>query len=124
MRWSVYEISIVSVPADGEVGVGRSLGGENNMNNPVDPKTNVEPNTNVTENSENIKRAEQERILQINTLGRNFNLEAEEIDKFIRENKSVQDVEHAILERLKIVISLLIQQEFKSVQRKEKNLEK
>lgn len=101
VRWSVYEISIVSVPADGEVGVGRSLGGENNMNNPVDPKTNVEPNTNVTENSENIKRAEQERILQINTLGRNFNLEAEEIDKFIRENKSVQDVEHAILERLK-----------------------
>lgn len=101
VRWSVYEISIVSVPADSEVGVGRSLGGENNMNNPVDPKTNVEPNTNVTENSENIKRAEQERILQINTLGRNFNLEAEEIDKFIRENKSVQDVEHAILERLK-----------------------
>lgn len=101
VRWSVYEISIVSVPADGEVGVGRSLGGKNNMNNPVDPKTNVEPNTNVTENSENIKRAEQERILQINTLGRNFNLEAEEIDKFIRENKSVQDVEHAILERLK-----------------------
>lgn len=101
VRWSVYEISIVSVPADGEVGVGRSLGGENNMNNPVDPKTNVEPNTNVTENSENIKRAEQERILQINTLGRNFNLEAEEIDKFIRENKSVQNVEHAILERLK-----------------------
>lgn len=101
VRWSVYEISIVSVPADGEVGVGRSLGGENNMNNPVDPKTNVEPNTNITENSENIKRAEQERILQINTLGRNFNLEAEEIDKFIRENKSVQDVEHAILERLK-----------------------
>lgn len=101
VRWSVYEISIVSVPADGEVGVGRSLGGKNNMNNQVDPKTNVEPNTNVTENSENIKRAEQERILQINTLGRNFNLEAEEIDKFIRENKSVQDVEHAILERLK-----------------------
>lgn len=101
VRWSVYEISIVSVPADSEVGVGRSLGGENNMNNPVDPKTNVEPNTNVTENSENIKRAEQERILQINTLGRNFNLEAEEIEKFIRENKSVQDVEHAILERLK-----------------------
>lgn len=101
VRWSVYEISIVSVPADSEVGVGRSLGGENNMNNPVDPKTNVEPNTNVTENSENIKRQEQERILQINTLGRNFNLEAEEIDKFIRENKSVQDVEHAILERLK-----------------------
>lgn len=101
VRWSVYEISIVSVPADSEVGVGRSLGGENNMNNPVDPKTNVEPNTNVTENSENIKRQEQERILQINTLGRNFNLEAEEIEKFIRENKSVQDVEHAILERLK-----------------------
>lgn len=101
VRWSVYEISIVSVPADSEVGVGRSLGGENNMNNPVDPKTNVEPNTNVTENNENIKRAEQERILQINTLGRNFNLEAEEIEKFIRENKSVQDVEHAILERLK-----------------------
>ena len=105
VRWSVYEISIVSVPADGDVGVGRSLEenleGENDMNNPVNPKTNVEPNTNIKEKSENAIREEQERILQINTLGRNFNLEAEEIEKFIRGNNSIHEVEHAILERLK-----------------------
>lgn len=103
-RWTPMEISIVSVPADETVGVGRSEEeGEESMPN-VNPETNptrgAEPprEMNPASNSDEIIRAERERVKEISSICREFEIDA---DPFISEGHTVDSVRAAVLEQLK-----------------------
>ena len=119
-RWEPYEISIVSVPADADVGVGRQI--EKTLKNEGDaeimPKKNenvqveesvqndnnareAEP-TNVTQ--EEAVQAERQRTVEIAALCRNFDMDA---DEYIRSGTSVEEVNKLLLMALLCVPVLL-----------------
>lgn len=114
-RWEPYEISIVSVPADADVGVGRQI--EKTLKNEGDaeimPKKNenvqveeqepaqndnnargAEP-TNVTQ--EEAVQAERQRTVEITALCRNFDMDA---DEYIRSGASLEEVNKLVLAKL------------------------
>lgn len=107
LRWTPYEISIVSVPADDRVGVGRDL--EENENESEEremaDKENQVPGTEqrtappaAPVDVEAIRAAETKRCADITALCRDFTVDAE---PYLREGKSVADVQAAILRKLK-----------------------
>lgn len=119
-KWSPTEISIVSVPADPNVGVGRSLGDNESEssteNNDDDEQTEDENEStendeskrsndpkNITRNEENnmdkeaILQAERKRTSEINTLSRKFNMD---LTRFIDDGTSVEDVRSYVLNEL------------------------
>lgn len=98
-RWEPYEISIVSVPADADVGVGRQI-------EEIDNKGDVEkmPNVNeerkdeaVTVSNDDAVQAERKRTMEITALCRNFDIDA---DEYIRSGASVDDVNKIVLGKL------------------------
>ncbi len=106
-KWIPYEISIVSIPADATVGVGRSV---EDIYYGVKPKEkeeaknmgeNTPTKTNESMNEEAQARAavelERKRVDDIMTACRNFDIDAEE---FIRSGISVEEANKKILERL------------------------
>lgn len=126
-RWEVYEISIVSMPADSTVGVGRSLnidevlkflnksGGKNmeekTLQNPqneeqqqkqasavVTPPT--APAVDVEAERAAAQKAERERCAEINTICRQFNIDDEMAQRFISDGLTVDEVRAAVLEEL------------------------
>lgn len=107
LRWTPYEISIVSVPADDRVGVGRDL--EENENESEEremaDKENQVPGTEqrtappaAPVDVEAIRAAETKRCADITALCRDYAVDAE---SYLREGKSVADVQAAILRKLK-----------------------
>lgn len=116
-RWNVYEISIVSVPADSEVGVGRAqnmqegetgmgtnnnLGNESKNTNPQEGNNRSQANNIPPLTDKNEGQTENERVRGIVSLCREFNIENERMDKFlVNRNMTIRDVEHEILEGLK-----------------------
>jgi len=114
MRWEPLEISIVSVPADATVGIGRSeedfvindeeeekvMPGKNQEVENV--RTDV-VQTSVMQvvNEEEIRAAaeatERTRVADINALCRNFDIDA---DEYIRSGASVATVQSAVLKKL------------------------
>ena len=129
-RWAVYEISIVSVPADATVGVGRSLfdddslltilnnnGGINmeEKKNPEEQQRNVEvpatgitasanppaaPTVNVEEERAAAVKAERERQAQINGLCRQFGIEDQQREAWLNSDVSIETVNRSVLEIL------------------------
>ena len=109
-RWTPYELSIVSVPADATVGVGRSF--SENGDGTMDENKDIavkEHQAMVTEASQatqvqNTEAARQEavaeeraRVREIGTMCRQFGVDDE---KFINEGMSVESVRAAILSQL------------------------
>ena len=126
-RWEVYEISIVSMPADSTVGVGRSLNidevlkflnksegknmEEKTLQNPqneeqqqkqasavVTPPT--APAVDVEAERAAAQKAERERCAEINTICRQFNIDDEMAQRFISDGLTVDEVRAAVLEEL------------------------
>ena len=117
IRWEPMELSIVSVPADPTVGVGRSFEApQNKQNGDVNemPKNNeqaqnVERTATITEPTpptpaqpEGATREagiqqERQRVQEISNLCRQFNIDAE---PFISDGSTVEDTRAAVLERL------------------------
>ena len=117
IRWEPMELSIVSVPADPTVGVGRSFEApQNKQNGDVNemPKNNeqaqnVERTATITEpipptpaQPEGATREagiqqERQRVQEISNLCRQFNIDAE---PFISDGSTVEDTRAAVLERL------------------------
>ena len=124
-RWVPNEISIVSVPADENVGIGRELDteinkteeDENNSENSENDDTNSDDNSkekdktkgegesemdkNSKKNSSNerqILELERQRVSEINSLCREFNVDGQQ---FIEDGSTVDSVRGHILEQLR-----------------------
>lgn len=117
-RWTPKEISIVSVPADETVGVGREDGqaeavpadGRAEINNPNKeeqrempkphgiPSTEVPQAVDATAEREAATRAERQRVSEINALCRDFEVDPAE---HISSGSAVDQVRAVILEKIK-----------------------
>lgn len=109
-KWEVLEMSIVSVPADGTVGVGREF---ENMENKESEATKMENETKaapITEphaagaehnpslDADAIREAEIQRAADITALCRDFNMDPTEM---IRSGKSLEEVKDFVLREVK-----------------------
>ncbi|MFR4983118.1 MAG: prohead protease/major capsid protein fusion protein [Clostridium neonatale] len=100
--WTPYEVSIVSVPADDSVGVGRSIeteennneGDERQMSNP----TNNNENINAQAERQAAIQAERQRVSEITTLCREFEIDS---SNYVNNGNSVEEVRSQILEQLR-----------------------
>lgn len=107
LRWTPYEISIVSVPADDSVGVGRQIedeGNEENMPPEENEQTRNVPPMAVPSAGENeaerqaTLQAERKRCSDIMALCRDFNVDAKQ---YIDAGRSVSEVQADVLRQLK-----------------------
>nr|DAE88718.1 MAG TPA: major capsid protein [Caudoviricetes sp.] len=106
-RWIPSEISIVSVPADPTVGVGRSFSEEDNggINMPENKNVkdnNVQDNSQRNDNEELQRKLEEERarVKEIRQMARSFNLDQKFFDNLIDNGTSIEDARKSILEEL------------------------
>jgi len=112
-KWTVYEISIVSVPADATVGVGRGINiEEEHRTMQDDNKVTVQtvPAASSSERAaeqtatqsgpteEQIRTAERQRVTEITTLCREFEIDPAE---HITKGSAVDAVRAAVIEQLK-----------------------
>ena len=113
-KWTPYEISIVSVPADASVGVGRSMKNEgdeemgDNKNNtrtatqtvtppaPA-PAPVVEPVQTPQEAARAAVEEERQRVNEITSMCRSFGIEP---DKYVGEGTTVEQTRAAVLDEL------------------------
>ena len=107
-RWEVFEISIVTVPADGTVGVGRSLAhdADNVVEQHKAPKKereveNMEEKEKTAPTEAEIRsaaiKAERERCAAIDGLCRKFDVDAEQRQKWIDGGQDVETVNREML---------------------------
>lgn len=114
--WELLEISIVSVPADNDTGVGRELNDENIEVSVLEPEKNLhqKENNKMAKENENIippapnveaerdlaVQAERKRTQEIIALCRQFKIEEKVCDAMINEGKTVDQARSAILDEL------------------------
>lgn len=100
--WEPFEISIVSVPADASVGVGRDDTGANSVeikNMTVETKVETPqaaPQVNVDAIRNEARNEEQRRIREIDAMGSQFKV-ADMARSFINDGKSVEAMREAVL---------------------------
>lgn len=97
-KWTPNEISIVSVPADASVGIGRQMeeGDVRTMNeneNITPPVDNVPDNQARAEGEQN----ERQRVMEITSACRQFGVEP---DEYIKSGATINDVNKSILDKL------------------------
>lgn len=106
-KWTPYEISLVTIPADKNVGVGRSAPEpeqpKKNGERCMDPKKpEGQSSTRQQETPQistaDIQQAERERITTITRLGKRFGC-PEDAETFIREERSVEAFNAFLVER-------------------------
>lgn len=89
--WELLEVSLVSIPADASVGIGRSKnfnGGLNSMEN-ISESTDVR----VSENKE------RQRVVEILAIGKRFKQD-EAARKYVEDGGSIEEFRHFVLERM------------------------
>lgn len=107
-KWQPYEVSIVSIPADATVGVGRSL--EPIEEQPAEqPDINKNPNEDITEveqmektiNEQEVReaaiKAEQKRAADILAMGKQYNVEVADL---VSRGASLDEAKSFIIEAL------------------------
>lgn len=114
--WELLEISIVSIPADNDTGVGRDLNDdnsivvetllpkeENNIYEKEKSEMGEEKNTpvNVEAERQNAMIAERERTKSIMDMCNAFDIEAEKQEKFINDGVSVDAAREAVMAIIK-----------------------
>lgn len=105
-RWTPYEVSIVSVPADTTVGVGRSLAAEAAPAQPKETPVSDTPTAAPAAQQPDIRviaseaqRTERERVTQIRAMGQAHQL-ADDADKAINDGTSVDAFRAHVLDKL------------------------
>lgn len=119
--WEIYEVSLVTIPADSNVGVYRDLetnqkenkmairGQENSENKVNDSDQQVRENVReaaiaearrVEVEREKVRQDERQRIENIYTLCRQFNIEDSERENMIRSNESIENIRSHVLDLL------------------------
>ncbi|MFV1530221.1 MULTISPECIES: phage major capsid protein [unclassified Phaeobacter] len=102
-KWEAVEVSLVAVPADPTVGVGRSLSGGSSASIPHIPKgSNMTTPTTTTQRqpapAASSVNAERRRASEISALGRSFNMPAEDVESAIADGLSVDAFQRSILD--------------------------
>lgn len=102
-KWEAVEVSLVAVPADPTVGVGRSLSGGSSASIPHIPKgSNMTTPTTQTQHqpapAASSVNAERRRASEISALGRSFNMPAEDVESAIADGLSVDAFQRSILD--------------------------
>ena len=119
--WEIYEVSLVTIPADSNVGVYRDLetnqkeikmalrGQENSENKVNDSEQQERENVReaaiaearrVEAERENVRKSERQRIENIYSLCRQFNIEDSERENMIRSNESIENIRSHVLDLL------------------------
>jgi HK97 family phage major capsid protein len=106
-KWEPLEVSLVSIPADHTVGIGRNNNEEqtifnvrsNNMKNETNDNEAPRVALNSGFNPAQIRQDETDRVSEIIALGDRHNMR-EAAMEFIRENKSVDSFRQKVLEQL------------------------
>lgn len=119
--WEIYEVSLVTIPADSNVGVYRDFetnlkenkmairGQENSENKVNDSDQQVRENVReaaiaearrVEVEREKVRQDERQRIENIYTLCRQFNIEDSERENMIRSNESIENIRSHVLDLL------------------------
>lgn len=105
-QWEAVEVSLVAVPADPTVGVGRSLSGGSSASIPHIPKGSnmTTPATETTQyqpaQAAGSVSAERRRASDISIIGRKFNMPAEDIGTAIADGLSVDAFQRSILDSM------------------------
>ncbi len=105
-QWEAVEVSLVAVPADPTVGVGRSLSGGSSASIPHIPKGSnmTTPTTETTQyqpaQAAGSVSAERRRASDISLLGRKFNMPAEDVETAIADGLSVDAFQRSILDNM------------------------
>lgn len=105
--WEPYEISIVAIPADNSVGVGRSAPERERETKIItkeatmlEEKREEKEIVNVTEVSRKAVEAERNRIADISAIAERHPQLKEEAAKFVREGKTADEFRHVALDRI------------------------
>lgn len=119
--WEIFEVSLVTIPADSNVGVYRDLetnqkeskmairGQENSENKVNDSDQQVRENVReaaiaearrVEVEREKVRQDERQRIENIYSLCRQFNIEDSERENMIRSNESIENIRSHVLDLL------------------------
>ncbi|WP_288319802.1 phage major capsid protein [uncultured Parasutterella sp.] len=119
--WEIFEVSLVTIPADSNVGVYRHFetnlkekkmatrDQENSENTVNDSKQQVRENVReaaiaearrVEAEREQVRKAERQRIENIYSLCRQFNIEDSERENMIRSNESIENIRSHVLDLL------------------------
>jgi HK97 family phage major capsid protein/HK97 family phage prohead protease len=102
-RWSPYEVSVVSIPADPTIGIGRSLTDETVVQAAPAASPTPEPEMENTPDLEVIRskaaEAERTRIAAINALGEKHQMQ-ELARELIEGGRTLDDARAAVLEKL------------------------
>ena len=119
--WEIFEVSLVTIPADSNVGVYRDLetnqkeikmalrGQENSENKVNDSDQQVRENVReaaieeacrVEAEREQVRKSERQRVENIYTLCRQFNIEDSERENMIRSNESIENIRSHVLDLL------------------------
>ena len=119
--WEIYEVSLVTIPADSNVGVYRDFetnlkenkmairGQENSENKVNDSDQQVRENVReaaiaearrVETERENVRKSERQRIENIYSLCRQFNIDDSDRENMIRSNESIENIRSHVLDLL------------------------
>jgi len=106
--WELYEVSLVTVPADPTVGVYRSLNLEDKNMDETMKKEDQAPQmapaaqqANDTEVRQSALREASVRVMEITGLCRDFKINDGERDEYIMSDKSLDEVRSAILQKIR-----------------------
>lgn len=103
-RWSPYEISLVAVPADDSVGVGRSANGpkrkKTSRRDPMQPSRNDKKDLTRREERDRTRARDHRRITEIHAIGERFDLDDTMVNDAVTRGTTVEEFQNITIDHL------------------------